>query len=204
MRSSSGGHAPLSRILVLTNTTQWFVFASSPPPPRAVRLGAWQLSRWVMKKHHPKQTKPCAHCGHRFNINPRVGARHRFCAKPDCMRASRASARKRWLRKNGGRKYFGGKENTERVRMWRQRNPRYWRRRSRLQPIKRRGFVLTKRLSSMLRFVALQDTIDTHLALKIGIISHLSGATLQDTIAIELRRLMLRGHAILRGRQPKS
>ena len=40
--------------------------------------------------------------------------------------------------------------------------------------------------------------IDTHLALKIGVISELSGATLQDTIAKEIRRLMLRGYAILR------
>jgi len=45
--------------------------------------------------------------------------------------------------------------------------------------------------------------IDTHLALKIGIISHLSGATLQDTIAKEMRRLTLLGHAILRGKLPK-
>lgn len=157
-----------------------------------------------MKKHHNKTTRPCIHCGHRFNINPRVGSRHRFCAKPDCIRASRASARKRWLRKNGGRRYFGGKENTERVRTWRHRNPRYWRRESRVQRSKRNRFVLTKSLSSVLRYVALQDTIDTHLALKIGIISHVSGATLQDTIAKELRRLMLRGHAILRGKKPKS
>ncbi len=40
--------------------------------------------------------------------------------------------------------------------------------------------------------------IDTHLALTIGIISDLTGATLQDTIAKEIRRLMLRGYAILR------
>lgn len=156
-----------------------------------------------MNKHQPKLTKPCAHCGHRFTINPRVGHRHRFCAKPECARASRASARKRWLRKNGGRKYFDGKENTERVRTWRHRHPRYWRRKTRVQRSRRNGFVFTRRLASVLRYVALQDTIDTHLALKIGIISHLSGATLQDTIAKELRRLMLRGHAILRGLRPK-
>lgn len=157
-----------------------------------------------MNKHQPKLTKPCAHCGHRFTINPRVGHRHRFCAKPDCTRASRASARKRWLRKNGGRKYFGGKENTDRVRTWRQQHPLYWRRETRVQRSKRNGFVISKQLSAVLRSVALQDTIDTHLALKIGIISHLTGAALQDAIAKELRRLMLRGHAILRGRRPKS
>jgi hypothetical protein len=157
-----------------------------------------------MNKHPKKTTRPCAHCGDRFNINPRVGTRHRFCAKPECMRASRVHARKRWLRKNGGRKYFGGKQNTDRVRTWRNRHPRYWRRKTRLRRVKLSGFVLTRRLSSMLRYVALQDTIDTHLALKIGIISHLSGATLQDTIAREMKRLMMRGNAILRGRKPKS
>jgi hypothetical protein len=156
-----------------------------------------------MTNHKPKKTRPCAHCGHRFNINPRVGHRHRYCAKPDCKRTSRASARKRWLRKNGGRKYFDRLDNTDRVRTWRDQHPRYWRRKSRVQRTKRNGFVLTKRLSAVLRYVALQDTIDTHLALQIGIISHVSGATLQDTIARELRRLMLRGHAILRGKKPK-
>ena len=172
--------------------------------PLPNRLLRWIAGGWVMNKHPKKITKPCAHCGHRFNINPRVGTRHRFCAKPECMRASHAHARKRWLRKNGGRKYFGGKQNTDRVRTWRDQHPRYWRRKSRIQRSKRNGFVLTKRLSSVLRYVALQDTIDTHLALIIGIISQVSGATLQDTIARELRRLMLRGHAILRGRKPKS
>lgn len=155
-----------------------------------------------MNKHH-NQTKPCAHCGHRFHINPRVGHRHRYCAKPECRRISRARARKRWLKKNGGRKYFDGDANADRVRNWRKQNPRYWRREARVQMAKSKQYVLTKRLAAALRFVALQDSIDTHLALKIGMISHLSGATLQDTIAMELRRLMLRGHAILRGKKPK-
>jgi hypothetical protein len=156
-----------------------------------------------MKNNHAKRTRPCAHCGHRFTINPRVGSRHRFCPKPDCVRASQAAARKRWLRKNGGRRYFDGKDNTDRVRTWRDNHPRYWRRESRVQRSKHHGFVLNRRLASALRYVALQDLIDTHLALKIGIISAISGSTLQDVIAKELRRLMLRGHAILRGKTPK-
>lgn len=199
----SGWHAPLSRILALTNTTHWGVFICASLTPGMLSCGARTLE-WVMKKHHSKKTKLCAHCGHRFIVNPRVGPRHKFCGKPACKHASKASARKRWLRKNGGRKYFGGKQNIERVRLWRQRNPRYWRRNTRMRRSGLNGFMLTKRLASMLRLVALQDTIDTNLALKIGIISHLSGATLQDTIAKELRRLMLRGHAILRGNKPRS
>lgn len=157
----------------------------------------------MMKKHHTNKTKPCAHCGGRFHINPRVGTRHRYCTNPDCVHASRAAARKRWLRKNGGRRYFDREDNTDRVRTWRKKNPRYWRRESRVQRSKQNGFVLTKQMASALRYVALQDSIDTHLALKIGLISALSGATLQDAIAKELRRIMLRGHAILRGKKPK-
>lgn len=152
-----------------------------------------------MNNHH-EPTRRCAHCGHHFHINPRVGRRHRFCTKPECVRVSRARARRRWLKKNGGRKYFKGGENTERVRAWRKRNPHYWRRETRVRNLKRNGFRLSKRLAAALRFVALQDSIDANLALKIGIISELSGAALQDSIAKELRRLILRGHAILRGK----
>jgi len=155
-----------------------------------------------MKKHAVK-TRRCAHCGHRFIVNPRSARRHRFCRKPDCVQASRASARRRWLRKNGGRKYFEGRDNAERVRLWRRRNPRYWLRESRVKSIREARFRLTKRLAAALRFVALQDSIDTQLALKIGIISHVTGATLQDSIARQLRCLMLRGNAILRGTKPK-
>ena len=122
-----------------------------------------------MKPHHPKQTRRCAHCGQRFTINPRVGKRHRFCAKAECIKTSRIVARKRWLRK-GGRQYFGGSVDTQRVRTWRQMNPKYWRRRSRIRRRRRSDYVLTKSLAATLRYVALQDLIDTHLALKIGMI----------------------------------
>ena len=190
------GHAPLGRISHLPNTTLWVVF----PPP----LGYPEsLPHRVMKPHHPKRTRRCAHCGQRFTINPRVGKRHRFCAKAECIKTSRLVARKRWLRK-GGRQYFGGSVDTQRVRTWRQMNPQYWRRRSRIRRRRRSDYVLTKRLAATLRYVALQDLIDTHLALKIGMISHLTGSALQDVIAKEIRRLMLRGHAILRGKTPKS
>jgi hypothetical protein len=190
------GHALLGRIYNLPNTTLWVVFTPRQGYPKT-------LLNMVMKHRHQEHTRRCAHCGQRFTVNPRVGKRHRFCAKPECVRASRNVARKRWLRK-GGRKYFGGSVDTQRVRTWRQMNPKYWRRKSRIRRRPRSDYVLTKSLAATLRYVALQDLIDTHLALEIGMISHLSGSALQDVIAKEIRRLMLRGHAILRGKTPKS
>jgi hypothetical protein len=44
---------------------------------------------------------------------------------------------------------------------------------------------------------ALQDMIDSHFSLLVGLISHLIKSPLQDEIARELRRLNLLGHGIL-------
>jgi len=116
---------------------------------------------------------------------------------------SRAIARKKWLQKNGGKTYFVKAVSLSRVRDWRQNNPRYWRKKPGRRNAKKSDFIVSKKLSAILRYVALQDTIDTNLALKIGIISHLTGGALQDTIAKEIRRFMLRGYAILRGKLPE-
>ena len=71
-------------------------------------------------------------------------------------------------------------------------HPGYWRRSGRLT-----GIRLDAALRSVLKENALQDSIDTHLALLIGLIAHVSNLALQDTIAIEIRRLILLGHGIL-------
>ena len=172
--------------------------------PITRRIACTPSAIWVMKNHHPKQTRCCAHCGQRFTINPRVGRRHRYCSAHECVKVSRATARKKWLRKNGGKAYFHGAITKNRVRDWRRKNPRYWRKRIRTKKIQRGRFLISKGLSQILRYVALQDSIDANLALKIGIISHLTGSALQDEIAKQIRRLMLRGDAILRGKPPEK
>jgi len=159
----------------------------------------------VMKNHrHRNHTRRCAHCGIQFAVNPRLGKRHRFCTKRECAQASRRTARRKWLRKNGGKAYYLGTENNDRVRGWRQNHPQYWKKKGGSARSRSSEFTLTKELAAMMRYVALQDTIDTRLALEIGIISELSGAALQDTIAKEIRRLMLRGYAILRRKPVRS
>ena len=158
-----------------------------------------------MKPHRPRnRSRACAHCGQRFVFNPRLGPLHRFCTLPKCAKASRCAARKRWLKKNGGKAYYLGGHNNDRVRAWRRRHPRYWKNCMQSKYSRRPDFALSKKLAEVLGYVALQDTIDTRLALEIGIISQLSGVALQDTIATEIRRLMLRGYAILGHTPPDS
>lgn len=153
-----------------------------------------------MKNPHRKSTRCCAHCGQAFTINPRLGRRHRFCAKPACQRVRRALNQRRWLKRNGGRGYYAGQANADRVRHWRKSHPGYWRRGRR--PVRAQlGAVASKRLAAAVKLVALQNSIDANLALKIGLISEVTGTALQDSIAKHLRELILRGYAILRGRK---
>jgi hypothetical protein len=156
----------------------------------------------IVMNTHPLRTKTrsCAHCGQRFTINPRLGKRHRYCSRPECIKVRHRVGHKKWLRKNGGKSYYLGNHNTDRVRDWRRQHPHYWKKSRRIRRAGRADFVLTKALAAAVRFVALQDSIDTRFALEIGLISRVSGAALQDTIAKEIHRLTLRGYAILRGK----
>jgi hypothetical protein len=161
-------------------------------------------AQMVMRtKNHQITTRDCAHCGQCFDVNPRLGKLHRYCSKRACARASHRAAQKKWLKQKGGKDYFTFEKNANHVRSWRQQNPGYWKRK---RPSKRRktaNFVLTKDLSAALRYVALHDTIDTRLALEIGIISRITGAALHDTIAKEILRLIMRGYVIFH-KKPRS
>jgi hypothetical protein len=53
------------------------------------------------------------------------------------------------------------------------------------------------KLADVVREFALQDMIDTQFSLVVGLLSYLTRSALQDTIASEMRRLMLLGHGIL-------
>ena len=68
----------------------------------------------------------CAHCGERFEPDRYNAYHQRYCGKPECRRASKAESQRKWLAKNPD--YFRGPDNCARVRLWREANPRYWRR----------------------------------------------------------------------------
>jgi hypothetical protein len=108
--------------------------------------------------HHQISTRRCAHCGQRFDINPRIGRRQRYCAKPNCIRASRKASQKKWLRQLANRDHFKGHENVDRVRDWRKAHPAYWQKKGRLP-----GLTIKKELASLLRDVALSGFTKRHL-----------------------------------------
>ncbi len=135
--------------------------------------------------------RKCAHCGRRFQVDPRIGQQHRYCQRSSCAKASRAASQKRWLRKEK-RKDPSTDVDVIRMQEWRSLHPGYWRRKVSIG-----RYVMKGKLADVVREFALQDMIDTHFPLLIGLVSHLTQSALQDTIASELRRLMLLGHGIL-------
>lgn len=118
--------------------------------------------------------------------------RQRYCARPNCVKASRSAAQTRWLKKTENRDHFSGLPDLVRIQEWRAANPGYWRRRVRIG-----RYNISGNLAEVVREFALQDMIDAHFSLVVGLVSHLSGIALQDEIASEIRRLTMLGHGVL-------
>jgi hypothetical protein len=62
-----------------------------------------------------KRKCPC--CGQWFTPKPQTAYHQRFCSSASCQRIRRRVTQARWRRRN--RDYFRGKENVDRVRLWR-------------------------------------------------------------------------------------
>jgi hypothetical protein len=74
---------------------------------------------------------------------------------------------------------------------WRKAHPRYWQKRVRVG-----RYVAYGKLAAVIREFALQDMTDAHFCLVLGLVSHLARCAQQDTIAKEMRRLIVLGHGI--------
>jgi hypothetical protein len=129
----------------------------------------------------------CLHCHEELLADCRNLGRQRFCHKPDCRRASKASSQRQWRSRPENRDYFRGSDQCERVRRWRQANPDYWRSK---RPPPANALQDTS--------VALQEICIAQPALIIGLIAVVTGLALQDDIAACIRSLLNRGRAILR------
>jgi len=137
-----------------------------------------------------------------FLPDPRNATRQRYCSKPECRKASKASSQKRWLQKPENQNYFRGPDNVERVQHWRKTHPGYW-----WQKPKNKPTTLQDALSRQLAenndnrddFAShvLQDSLILQPAVFIGLIAQLTGYALQEDIAMAARRMQQLGNDIL-------
>jgi hypothetical protein len=155
----------------------------------------------------PRKRK-CRHCKTFYDPDHRNVTRQRFCSKPDCRQASKVDAQQRWRQKPDNLDYFKGKTHVERVRQGRLAHPGYWRRK--VPEVNETSNTLQETLTPKdhenqpVEAVlpsdqdhALQDSFFMQPAVFVGLISHLTGHTLQENIEVTIRRLQQLGGDIL-------
>jgi hypothetical protein len=146
-----------------------------------------------------------------FLPNRRNWWHQKYCAKPECRKASQAESQRRWLSKPENRDVFRGSENVERVRQWRAKNPGYWKRLSKapgtLQEVFQTQAIQNKELTKTTSLPPLQDFVALQDPLLLGLIAHLVDSPLQEVVEQAARRLLLKGQSILDmrfGMKPKG
>jgi len=145
----------------------------------------------------------CRCCNHFFVPDSRTTDRQRYCSKPACRQASKAASQRRWLSKRGNGDYFRGPEEVRRVQAWRASHPGYWKPKNPPSPGTQ---VIDKQSANPSqsscnvpreRPRTLQDDCLTQDPAFVGLISMVTGSTLQEDIAATARQLLLRGRNIL-------
>lgn len=137
-----------------------------------------------------RRRRKCRNCGELFRPDPRNLRHQRYCAELACRRASKAASQQRWLAKADNRDYFQGPENVARVRAWRAAHPGYWRQpRPALQEHSLAQATETQGKCAPLAVSPLQELSRAQPLVLMGLIAQLTGAALQEDIALTARRL---------------
>jgi hypothetical protein len=136
-----------------------------------------------------RRRRKCLNCGALFRPDARNVRHQRYCSAPACRQASKAASQQRWLAKGANRDYFRGPEHTERVRAWRAAHPGYSRQGApALQEHSLAQATDSNEKSASLTPSPLQDLSRAQPLVLYGLIAHLTGAALQEDIALAARR----------------
>jgi hypothetical protein len=145
----------------------------------------------------------CRHCGKFFSPDCRNRYHQHYCPDPDCRRVSKAASQRRWLRQAQNRDYFQGPEQTRRVQQWRRFNPGYWKKKptipQRTPATESQSREQVQKSCNALNGLAapLQDVWLPRNPLFIGLLSVVTGSTLQEDIATTVGQLQIQGRKIL-------
>lgn len=151
-----------------------------------------------------KSSRPkCRHCGKPFSPDYRNRYHQNYCPDAHCRRVSKTASQRLWLRQVENRDHFRGPEQTLRVQQWRKSNPGYWKKKStiprrsqaaELQPDER----AQKSCNTPDGFAGpLQDVCLAQNPLFVGLLSVISGSTLQEDIVATMSELVIHGRKIL-------
>lgn len=147
--------------------------------------------------------RKCRHCSEFFCPDYRNAYHQRYCASPDCRKASKAASQRHWLHQATNRDYFRGTHQVRRVQEWRKAHPGYWKRKNspsqRPQDLQPQAPKPGQSSCNVPRspLGTLQDFCLSQEPAFVGLISMFTGSTLQEDIVATTRQLLDRGRNIL-------
>ena len=147
--------------------------------------------------------RKCRCCTKFFIPDPRTEDRQRYCSKPECRQASKAASQRQWLSKDGNGDYFRGADEVRRVQLWRESHPGYWKKKTPssggIQVVDAQRTNPDQSSCNVPRGLpgTLQEDCLAQDPAFVGLISMITGSTLQEDIANTARQLLLRGRNIL-------
>jgi len=150
--------------------------------------------------------RKCTHCKQLFVPDPRSRYHQRFCSQPRCQQVRKAAQQRVWCQRPANRDYWRGPEEVKRVRQWRRKHPGYWKRGRKktstaLQVVSSIQPAVAQSVKPELAEGALQVLSPLQPPWVVGLISLVTGSTLQADIVAIHRRLVARGQEIL-GMEP--
>ena len=151
----------------------------------------------------PPTRRKCRCCTKFFIPDRRTEDRQRYCSKPDCRQASKTASQRRWLSQDGNGDYFRGADEVRRVQLWRKSHPGYWKKQNPSSQSTQAvdGQRTNPDQSSCNVPRALPGTLQDYCLAQdpafVGLISMVTGSTLQEDIAVTARQLLLLGRNIL-------
>ena len=140
-----------------------------------------------MSRKHTR--RKCRCCTKFFIPDPRNQSRQHYCPQPACRQASKAASQRRWLSKASNSDYFRGADQVRRIQLWRQSHPGYWRKKAPssqgTQAVESQSANLAQASCNVPRTLpgTLQDFCLAQDPGFIGLVSMITGRTLQDDIA---------------------
>lgn len=146
--------------------------------------------------------RKCLCCKEFYRPDQRNLRHQRYCSKPACRKESKAQSQFRWLQRPENQNYFRGPENSRRVKEWRKSNPGYWRKKKTLiqvplQEVCQEQVAANEEVSSEKTSDALQEVFLMQPAVVVGLISMMTGNSLQEDIVATARVLIRKGQDIL-------
>lgn len=157
------------------------------------------------KVRHRKRInkRKCQVCKEYYFPDFRNVRHQKTCSKRECRKARRAASQHKWSRKPENRDYWKGPHHVKRVQNWRKQNPGYGAKTkprkppSSLQDDCFPELAHNKEDTSLIMNPPLQDLLIEQHALIVGLISLISGSTLQDDIGQQTREILQRGQDVL-------